>query len=172
MNMIKNGGNLCYKLDFAAATSCRDTQASSKAGSRARVGSAYIVGGWRIVSLKWCLTLHQLHSSAKDPRQGNHCSGANKTPSSLLTAVLTKISSENCCSRDHQLTCAMSANPKNCSKSTRPFSSLEWVGSGYETNFAYVALKLRHPVFLKAQLIYWIHPLGITTPSLGANAAS
>ena len=45
--MIKNGGNLCYKLDFAAATSCRDTQASSKAGSRARVGSAYIVGGWR-----------------------------------------------------------------------------------------------------------------------------
>ena len=30
---------------FAAATSCRDTQASSKAGSRARVGSAYIVGG-------------------------------------------------------------------------------------------------------------------------------
>ena len=24
--MIKNGGNLCYKLDFAAATSCRDTQ--------------------------------------------------------------------------------------------------------------------------------------------------
>ena len=52
--MIKNGGNLCYKLDFAAATSCRDThdQASSKAGSRARVGSAYIVGGWRTVSLK------------------------------------------------------------------------------------------------------------------------
>ena len=48
--MIKNGGNLCYKLDFAAANSCRDTQASSKAG--ARVGSAYIVGGWRIVSLK------------------------------------------------------------------------------------------------------------------------
>ena len=30
--MIKNGGNLCYKLDFAAANSCRDTQASSKAG--------------------------------------------------------------------------------------------------------------------------------------------
>ena len=28
--------------DFAA---CRDTQASSKAGSRARVGSAHIVGG-------------------------------------------------------------------------------------------------------------------------------
>ena len=25
-------GNLCYKLDFVAATSCRDTQASSKAG--------------------------------------------------------------------------------------------------------------------------------------------
>ena len=49
--MIKNGGNLCYKLDFAA-NSCRDTQASSKAGGRARVGSAYIVGGWRIVSLK------------------------------------------------------------------------------------------------------------------------
>ena len=49
--MIKNGGNLCYKLDFAAATSCRDTQASSKAGIRARVGSAYIVGGWRTVSL-------------------------------------------------------------------------------------------------------------------------
>ena len=45
--MIKNGGNLCYKLDFAAATLAdRDTQASSKAGSRARVGSAYIVGGW------------------------------------------------------------------------------------------------------------------------------
>ena len=50
--MIKNGGNLCYKLDFAAANSCRDTQASSKAGGRARVGSAYIIGGWRIVSLK------------------------------------------------------------------------------------------------------------------------
>ena len=50
--MIKNGGNLCYKLDFAAVNSCRDTQASSKAGSRARVGSAYIVGGWRTVSLK------------------------------------------------------------------------------------------------------------------------
>ena len=33
----------------------------------------------------------------------------------------------------HQLTYARSANPKNCSKSTRPFSSLEWVGSGYET---------------------------------------
>ena len=49
--MNKNGGNLYYKLDFAA-TSCRDTQASSKAGSRARVGSAYIVGGWRTVSLK------------------------------------------------------------------------------------------------------------------------
>ena len=48
--MIKNGGNLCYKLDFAAATSCRDTQASSKAGCRARVGSAYIVGGWRSLS--------------------------------------------------------------------------------------------------------------------------
>ena len=77
--------------------------------------------------------LHQLHSPAKDPRQGNPCSGANKTPSSLLTAVLTKISSENCCSRDHQLTYARSANPKNCSKSTRPFSSIEWVGSGYET---------------------------------------
>ena len=60
--MIKNGGNLCYKLDFAAATSCRDTQASSKVGSRARVGSAYIVGGWHTVSLKLCLTLHQLHS--------------------------------------------------------------------------------------------------------------
>ena len=40
--MIKNGGNLCYKLDFAAANSCRDTQAGSKAGGRARVGSAYI----------------------------------------------------------------------------------------------------------------------------------
>ena len=26
--MIKNGGNLCYRLDFAAATSCRDTQAA------------------------------------------------------------------------------------------------------------------------------------------------
>ena len=50
--MIKNGGNLCYKLDFAAANSRRDTRASSKAGGRARVGSAYIVGGWRIVSLK------------------------------------------------------------------------------------------------------------------------
>ena len=50
--MIKDGGNLCYKLDFAAAISCRDTQASSNAGGRARVGSAYIVGGWRIVSLK------------------------------------------------------------------------------------------------------------------------
>ena len=50
--MIKNGGNLCYKLDFAAATSCRDTQASSKVGSTARVGRAYIVGGWRTVSLK------------------------------------------------------------------------------------------------------------------------
>ena len=37
---------------FAAATSCRDTQASSKAVSTARVGSAYIVGGWRTVSLK------------------------------------------------------------------------------------------------------------------------
>ena len=44
--MIKNDGNFCYKLDFAAATPCRDTQASSKAGSRARVGSAYIAGGW------------------------------------------------------------------------------------------------------------------------------
>ena len=88
--MIKNGGNLCYKLDFAAATSCRDTQASSKVGSRARVGSAYIVGGWHTVSLKLCLTLHQLHSPAKDPRQGNPCCGANKTPSSLLTAVLTE----------------------------------------------------------------------------------
>ena len=43
--MIKNGGNLCYKLDFAATTSCRDTQASSKAGSTARVGSSSIVGG-------------------------------------------------------------------------------------------------------------------------------
>ena len=73
-------------------------------------------------------------SAAKDPRQGNPCSGANKTPSSLLTAVLTKISSENCCSRDHQLTYARSANPKNCSKITRPFSSLEWVGSGHETS--------------------------------------
>ena len=50
-----------------------------------------------------------------------------------LTAVLTKISSENCCSRDHQLTYARSANSKNCSKSTRPFSTLEWVGSGHET---------------------------------------
>ena len=48
--MIKNGDNLCYKLDFAAANSCRDTQASSKAGGRARVGSAYIVGGWRSLS--------------------------------------------------------------------------------------------------------------------------
>ena len=45
-------GNLCYKLDFAAATSCRDTQASSKAGIRARVGSSYMVGGWRTVTLK------------------------------------------------------------------------------------------------------------------------
>ena len=111
---------------FAAATSCRDTQASSKAGSRARVGSASEV---------MFIMLHQLHSPAKDPRQGNPCSGANKTPSSLLTAVLTKISSENCCSRDHQLTYARSANPKNCSKSTRPFSSLEWVGSGHETSW-------------------------------------
>ena len=38
-------------------------------------------------------------------------SGANKTLSSLLTAI-TKISSEDCCSRDHQLTYARSANPK------------------------------------------------------------
>ena len=28
--MIKNGGNLCYKLDFAAATSCRDRQAQKR----------------------------------------------------------------------------------------------------------------------------------------------
>ena len=47
MNMIKNGGKF---LDFAATLA--DTQASSKAGSKARVGSAYIVGGWRTVSLK------------------------------------------------------------------------------------------------------------------------
>ena len=49
--MIKNGGNLCYKLDFAAATLA---ETLSKAGSRARVGSAYIVGSWRTVFLKWC----------------------------------------------------------------------------------------------------------------------
>ena len=62
--MIKNGGNLCYKLDFAAATSCRDTQASSKAGSRARLGSAYIVGGWRTVSLKLFTQSHAAHMHA------------------------------------------------------------------------------------------------------------
>ena len=54
--MIKNGGNLCYKLDFAAALQqlilAETLRASSKAGGRARVGSAYIIGGWHIVSLK------------------------------------------------------------------------------------------------------------------------
>ena len=94
--MIKNGGNLCYKLDFAAATSCRDTR---KVGGRARVGSAYIVGGWRTEVM---FNTSSAALPAKDPRQGTPCSGANKTPSSLLTAVLTKITSENCCSPDMQ----------------------------------------------------------------------
>ena len=44
--MIKNGGNFCYKLDFAAATLAETLrQAQKLAGGRARVGSAYIVGG-------------------------------------------------------------------------------------------------------------------------------
>ena len=72
--------------------------------------------------------LHQLHSPAKDPRQGIPCSGANKTPSSLLTAVLTKIGSENCCSRDHQLTYARSANPKKLVSYPDPTHSNEEKG--------------------------------------------
>ena len=103
----------------AAATSCRDTQASSKAGSTARVGSAYIIG-------------ELAHSLSEVVFNASSAAFACKA-SSLLTAVLTKISSKNCCSRDLQLTYARSANPKNSSKSTRPFSSLEWVGSGHET---------------------------------------
>ena len=71
--------------------------------------------------------------------------------------MLTKISSENCCSRDHQLTYARSANPKNCSKSTRPFSSLEWVGSGTETTAHWWAILVlgRASLHTGELFLYW-----------------
>ena len=68
--MIKNG----WQFGFCSSYSCRNTQASSKAGSRPRV---YIVGGWHTVYVL----------AALDPAV---------VLSSLLTAVLTKI--DYCCS--------------------------------------------------------------------------
>ena len=62
---MKNGGNLCYKLDFAGATPFQDTQASSKVESKG-VGTRFMFNA---------------AFSCKGPHP---CSGANKTlPSSL-----------------------------------------------------------------------------------------
>ena len=69
--MIKNGGNLWYTCwimhGLCSSYSHRDTQASSKAGSGARVGSSYIVGGWGSESL------HQLDSPAKEETPAQWC---------------------------------------------------------------------------------------------------
>ena len=63
---------------------------------------------------------------------GNFCyklDFANKTLSSLLTAVLM---SEDCCSRDHQLTYARSANLEEY----QTIFPRERVGSGTETKIS------------------------------------
>ena len=61
--MNKNGSNLCYKLDFAAATLAETLRQAQKweVDHRGLTHSLFEV----------MLTLHQLHSPAKDPRQGN-----------------------------------------------------------------------------------------------------
>ena len=96
---------------FCSSYSCRDTQKweLELSGKRLhRSGLAHSLSEVTFLphslSEVTFLMLHQLHSLAKDPQQGNPCSGANKTLSSFLTAVLTKISSKDCCSQDHQLT--------------------------------------------------------------------
>ena len=65
----------------------------------------------------------------KNGRQGNPCSGANKTLSSLLTAVLKKISSEECCMRPSADLCQVSKPQKLLEE----YQTLERVGSGIET---------------------------------------
>ena len=56
---------------FHSATLAETLGLSLKAGSRAKLGSTYMVGGWHTVSLKRCPTVHLL--------QRNSCSGANVT---------------------------------------------------------------------------------------------
>ena len=91
---------------FCSSYSCRDTQTSSKerSGKRLHRGLAHSLSEVMFNALFAC-----------------------KTISSLLTAVLTKISSEDRCSQDHHL---RSANPKNCPKSTRLLSLVRGWGLG------------------------------------------
>ena len=127
--MIKNSGKFCCKLDFAAATLTetlrqaqkREVELEWEAPRSWGVGQCFIscvhlqrTPGKEppVFTCKGPQARNPLCSPAKDPRQGTPCSGANKTLSSLLTAVLMKISREDCCSRDHQLTYARSANPQ------------------------------------------------------------
>ena len=81
-------GNLCYKLDFTADTLAETLRQAQKWEVELEWEASTCRG--LAHSLSEVMLLHQLHSPAKDPRQGNPCSGANKT------AVLTKISSEDC----------------------------------------------------------------------------
>ena len=66
----------------AAATSCRDTQASSKAGSTARVGSAYIIGG---LAHSLSEVMFNASSAAFACKAGNSCVNEDIQQKLLLT---------------------------------------------------------------------------------------
>ena len=73
----------------------------------ARVGSVYIVGGWRTVSLKRFISCMRLQRTP-----------GKETPAVVQTRLLLTRPSADL------------ANPKNCSKSTRPLSVVRGWGLG------------------------------------------